>query len=79
VTTESTFHIRVNGAPEQTITVKTGIYRDAVAAIPALLGLREPLDVEIWVPHLVPEYGPYHYRIEQDEYVNLVVRHVIKV
>lgn len=55
---ESTFSIEIDGMPEQTITVKTGIYVDAVAAITALLGTTLPFSVKIWVPHLLPHYGP---------------------
>lgn len=73
----STFHIRVDGGPEQTITVKTGIYRDAVAAVPALLGLELPIEVEIWAPHLLPEYGPYFYRVIQNKFVGLETQIVI--
>jgi hypothetical protein len=70
------FHIRVDDGPEQTITVKTGIYRDAVAAVPALLDLDLPIDVEIWVPSLLPKYGPYRYRVRQNEYVGLVTEYL---
>ena len=62
----STFHFRLNDGEEQTITVKTGVYTSAVAAIPALLGIEQdqyPLTVEIWVPSLLPQYGPYRYYI----------------
>lgn len=71
MTDTSTFHIRVDGGPEQTITVKSSIYRNAVAALPALLGLDLPITVEIWVPSLLPHYGPYFYRVEQNEFVEL--------
>jgi hypothetical protein len=63
-----TFGIRVNDGPEQTITVKTGIYIEACAAVPALLGIKPseyPLRIMIWVPDLIPQYGPYTYYIEQ--------------
>jgi hypothetical protein len=72
------FHIRVDGGPEQTITVKTGVYRDAVAAIPALLNLDLPITVEIWVPHLLPEYGPSHYLVRQNVYGELVTKFLPK-
>lgn len=74
-----TFLIRVNGGPEQQLTAKTGIYRNAVAAVPALVDVSEepwPLWVEIWCPRLLPDYGPYIYEVGEDEYGNLVVRHV---
>ena len=72
-----TFHVRINGGPEQTLRVRTGIYVHAVAALPALLGIDIPADVEIWVPHLMPEYGPYFYRIERGEALGFEVRALI--
>lgn len=74
-----TFHVRVDDGPEETITVKTSIYTWAVAALPAILGYELPIVVEIWVPRLLPEYGPYLYRVETDEYVRLVTNSVIRV
>jgi hypothetical protein len=60
------FHVRVNERQEQTISVETGDYLSAVAAVPALLGAVDyPLEIEIWVPDLLPDYGPYKYRIGQ--------------
>jgi hypothetical protein len=72
----TTFHIRVNDGPKQIITVQTSIYLIAVAAVPALFGLSLPVNIEIWVPGLMPDYGPHHYRIRQDEFVGLVIEHL---
>jgi hypothetical protein len=69
------FHIRINGGPEQRILTKSGVYVYAVAAVPALFDTGLPVSVEIWVPRLLPEYGPYSYRVETDEFGNPVVRH----
>lgn len=71
------FHIRINGGPKQFFPVKTTIYRDAAAAVPAVYGRRLPVDVEIWSEDLVPEYGPYHYRIRENEFGGLVVETLI--
>jgi hypothetical protein len=74
----SNFKIRIHG--EKTVhrlRVKTSIYRDAAAAVPAILGRHLPLDVEIWSDAVMPEYGPYHYRIRQNEFVGLVVEHLV--
>lgn len=57
------FHFRINGGPEQTIKIKSGVYINAVAAIPAFFDVDFPFDVEIWVPDLLPDYGPYLHRI----------------
>ncbi len=63
--TEFTFTL--NDGPEQTIKTKSGIYVEAVAAIPAYLGVdyeAYPLTIKIWVPDLLPDYGPYTYYID---------------
>jgi hypothetical protein len=78
MTNIETFHIRVDEGPEQTIDVKTGIYRNAVAAIPAILGLELPINVEIWCPRLLSEYGPYFYRVEQNDFGGLVTKVMIR-
>jgi hypothetical protein len=73
------YRIRINGERRvRRLRVKTGIYRDAVAAVPAIFGLDLPVDVEIWVPSLLPEYGPYHYRVRQNEFVGLVVEYLVR-
>lgn len=66
--TKMTFHLRVNGGEEQTVKVKTGVYVSAAAAIPAILGIESdtfPLRIELWVPNLLPEYGPYVFYIHE--------------
>lgn len=61
-----TFQVKVNDGPQREIKVKSGIYVEAVAAVPALLGDENeyPMMVEIWVENLLPDYGPYTYYIE---------------
>jgi hypothetical protein len=72
------FRIRFHGEKRaRRLDVKTTIYRDAAAAVPAIFGRRLPVDVEIWSPDLVPEYGPYHYRVRENEFGGLVVEHLI--
>lgn len=72
------FRIRINGEEQKRfLKVKTSIYRDAAAAVPAIFGLRLPVDVEIWAPHLLPEYGPYHYRIRENEFGGITVEHLV--
>lgn len=73
------FHVRVNDGREETITVRTTLYTVAVAAVPALLGCELPATVEIWVPRLLPQYGPYFYRVEFDEYRRVVTNHLVVV
>lgn len=68
------FKIRIHGEKRaRTLSVKTTIYRDAAAAVPAILGKPLPVDLEIWSPDLIPEYGPYHYRVRENEFGGLVV------
>ena len=60
----TTFHVQINGGPEQTIKVRTGKYKLAAMASLSLLDYEEHSDydvVKIWVPELMPEYGPYFY------------------
>lgn len=73
------FHLRINGGEERQFTVTTGVYDHAVAAIPALLNLWPPFFVEIWIPELIPKYGPYNYFVKQDDYGRLVISHVIRL
>lgn len=64
----SKFHIRVNGGNEQIVEAKTGVYASVSAAVPALLGIEQdqyPLRIEIWVPELLPDYGPYMHYIHE--------------
>jgi hypothetical protein len=76
-----TFSVRINEGPEQTITVKTGIYMYAAVAACSMLGIvqdgPDPILVEIWMPSLLPDYGPTHYMIGENEYGNIVVEHAI--
>lgn len=61
---ETTFSIEVNGTPKPNITLPTGLYRSAAAAVPALLGIEDfPVKVRIWVEELQPDYPPLMYRI----------------
>jgi hypothetical protein len=68
------FKIRINGEKRaRALNVKTTVYRDAAAAVPAIFGKSLPIDVEIWSPDLIPEYGPYRYRIRNNDFGGLVV------
>lgn len=75
----SVFHIRINGGREQRMLSKSSVYSYAVAAVPALFDTELPVSIEIWVPELLPEYGPYFYRVEADEYGNIVTRQDLKL
>lgn len=67
---EETFQVRVHGEQEvRNLNVKTGQYQLAAAAAPAIFGLELPVDLEIWCERLLPEYGPYHYRVYWNEFV----------
>lgn len=64
----TTFKIEVNGAPKPDLTLPTGLYRSAAAAVPALLGMDVddyPARIRIWVEELQPDYPPLMYRIAE--------------
>lgn len=62
---ETTFHVVINDGPERTITVRTGWYWMAAIAALAQFGFDdgEETVVKIWLPHLLPDYGPYWYKM----------------
>lgn len=64
----SIFHVEINGGPEQTIETRSGQYVLAAMAALAQLEYKEERPdgkpgafIKIWVPNLVPQYGPYYY------------------
>lgn len=57
------FMLRVNGGPMQRFEATTGVYSLAVMQAFGKLDMLYPCDVEIWIPDLLPDYGPYFYRI----------------
>lgn len=65
----TTFRIKVDDGPEQTIEVATGAYMYAAAAVPALLDLALPVEVEIWVP----DFKHFRYRIRENEFGHLTL------
>lgn len=65
---QSEFTFTINGGKERTIKTKSGLYVEAVAAIPAKVGIKDtdyPATIRIWVADLLPDYGPYDYYIEK--------------
>ncbi len=63
----STFHVEINKGPEQIIQVKTSQYGLAALAALAMLDYIEAQEwniVKIWVPELMPDYGPYFYAFD---------------
>ena len=63
-TKTSMFHVEINRGPTQIIETRTGLYELAAMAALATLNFKpsEGLDiVKIWVPDLLPDYGPYFY------------------
>jgi hypothetical protein len=61
------FQVRVNGGPEQDMHVRATAYVIAAAAVPAILGYgvdQYPLTVSVSYAGVLPDYGPYVYRIE---------------
>ena len=68
------FNIKVNDGKEQYLHVKTSIYRDAAAAVPAMLGLDLPVDVEIWCEGI--SSGSFRYRIRENVFGGIEVEHM---
>jgi len=81
--TQNAFHVRIDGGLEQTVIVRTGVYMHAAVAACVILGAipcgQQRIHVEIWLPGLLLEYGPYHYLVEVDECDNIVARHAVPV
>lgn len=67
------FQIRANDGAQTTLFVKTGVYRNAAAAVPALLGLDLPVEVDIWT-----EFNRFRYRISENEFGQFLVEHMVK-
>jgi len=71
----TTWHFRLNGGVELTTTTHSSVYEDGVRAavdIVAADELLKPVVVEIWVPSLLSDYGPYHYHVVlEDERVSV--------
>lgn len=57
------FKLRVDGAEPLDFEARHSTYSLAVMEAFGKLKLPFPCRIEIWVPELLPEYGPYHYRI----------------
>jgi hypothetical protein len=68
-----TFGIRLHSGWEGEIVVRTGIYRDAAAAVPAILGIGLPVDLRIWckVPTGIETHG-HDFRVRENEFGGLV-------
>jgi hypothetical protein len=60
-----TFCVQINEGPEQVIEVRTGLYHLAALAALALTEYPEAQQehdiIKIWVPELLPGFGPYFY------------------
>jgi hypothetical protein len=65
--TLSTWHVQINGGPEQVFQTRTSQYGLAALAALAMLEYEDNADynaVKIWVPNLLPHYGPYFYAFD---------------
>jgi hypothetical protein len=63
------FHVQINHGSTQVIETRTGKYWLAAAAALAILEHEPSGDmdiVKIWMPNLLPQYGPYFYVVEKD-------------
>ena len=73
-----TYMIRVDSGKPQEFKVKTSIYRDAAAAVPAVLGVDLPTDIEIWATYEGRELSRFRFRCTVDDYGQFVVQHLVK-
>jgi len=73
---KSIFHIGINKGPTQTIKTRSGLYVLAAGAALAQLEYTPTEDgadvVKIWVPELLPDYGPYFYAFHEGRIFHLV-------
>lgn len=66
MTDQQKWKVQINGGPVQDLETRSGLY---ILAASSALAMLEYVDngedddiVKVWVPDLVPEYGPYYYR-----------------
>ena len=65
--------VKINKGETQSLVTKTTIYRQAAAcAFGMLSDGNMPALIEIWCEHLLPDYGPYFYIVDEDEYGNFI-------
>lgn len=72
------FNVIINDGPEQYYQVRTGVYRDAAAAVPAVLGLPTPVTVEIWHEVNHPRAQSFTFLVKENEFGGLVTEHLIR-
>jgi len=72
------FHIRIDDGPEEFFPVRSTIYRDAAAAVPAIYGRSLPCKIEIWAMHNGEEMKRFVFRARQDEYGRFVLDHLVR-
>lgn len=70
------FSVQINRGPTQTIETRSGLYVLAAGAALAMLEY-EPLEegadiVKIWVPDLLPDYGPMFFAFHEGRIFHLV-------
>lgn len=59
-----TFRLRVDGADPVDFESDRGEYAVVVAEAFGVLKMPFPCTVQIWVEDLLPDYGPYEYRVD---------------
>lgn len=60
------------------IAVATGFYQHAAAAVPAILGISTPVDLEIWsmIPSIQDKH--FNYRVAENEFGQLIVKTLVR-
>ncbi len=70
------FHIKIDGGDEQTIEIVSSYYLSAAAAAVAFVNndqLDKGVQIEIWIPDLLPDYPGHTYAIIRNEFGNLEI------
>lgn len=60
----TTFSVQIDGGEVRAFEAMTGVYSLACIAAVAMLTDKNVADVKIWIPELLPDYGPYYYRVQ---------------
>lgn len=69
------FNVELDGGRVEKITVRSSLYRDVAAALPALLAKSLPFDATIWHNDADKKL---RFRISENEYGQLVVKSLVQ-
>lgn len=70
------FHFKIDGGDEQTIDIASSYYLNAAAAAVAFVDndqIDRGVQIEVWVPELLPDYPGHTYAVVRNEFGNLEI------